>query len=200
MALARELLRTVRTTNPRLLRTDMAVAGTLGVVGDVVCQLGIERADAQETDVRRVAANCVFNTVYCGGFLHFVFRFYPPIVCALGRRLTPLGDTLRRQVATPGKFPHVLGCALVDNAHLGLIYTPAFFLTVGPLQGHSLQSSAANLQAEWWNTYAGCCGFWLPFMCVSFAFISPARRVQAMNAANLVWCSIIDFIAHRRLH
>ena len=202
--LFQRLVRVVRVTDMHQLRADMAVAGTLGVVGDVICQRVIEKSQQGSSteppmDARRTSAICVFNTMYCGGCLHFLFRFYPPIVYAAARRL-PAGTALRQRLLSEGTTAHAAGCAIVDNIHCALIYTPAFFLAVGPLQGNSFATSLSTLRAEWWNTYMGCCGFWVPFMLVSFSYIPATRRVYAMNAANLAWCVFIDFIAHRGAH
>lgn len=209
MVLMHELRHIHRSFSPSLMRTDMAVAGSLGVLGDIICQLVVEQgwfwkhrppADhhcAEALDVRRTAALGVFGTAYCGAWMHFLLQYYPPMVRAVARQLP---HTLPRRMATTGSFPHVFGCAIVDNIHCGLIYTPAFYLTVGPLQGDSYAASAASLRAEWASTYAGCCAFWIPFMCISFTYIPPQRRVQAQNACNLVWTVLVDYIAHRKHH
>eukprot|EP00931_Biecheleriopsis_adriatica_P044827 TRINITY_DN25685_c0_g1_i1.p1 TRINITY_DN25685_c0_g1~~TRINITY_DN25685_c0_g1_i1.p1 ORF type:complete len:239 (+),score=19.34 TRINITY_DN25685_c0_g1_i1:39-719(+) len=202
--------------NKRNLRNDIATATGLGVVGDVLCQLGPEKRripsagewrwrlrgeephDAHWFDPRRCVATGVFGGIYIGFFLHFLYQCYPLVVFAAASRL-PISATLRSGLMKEGSTVHAFGTALTDNCHNGLIYTPAFFLGVGVLQGDSIQDSIANLMGEWWSAYVGCTLFWLPFMWGNFKYVPTANRVQAMATANLLWNAIIDYISHRSL-
>ena len=184
---------------------DIASAALLGLVGDVACQVAVERrvllasattASAEPFDPRRVASLTIFNAGYVGGFLHFLYQAYTPAVGAVATRL-PVAEAVRARLLRPRSLPHALGCALVDNVHCGSVYIPAFFVGTGLLQGHGLAAPTANLRAEWWTTYASCTAFWIPFMWFNFAVVPAERRVQAMATANLAWTVVIDYIAHR---
>eukprot|EP00438_Fugacium_kawagutii_P031277 Skav218649 [mRNA] locus=scaffold365:667850:669880:- [translate_table: standard] len=97
--------------------------------------------------------------------------------------------------ATP-RNPQLVA-AKVDNVHCGTIYIPAYFISVGLLQGDSFQKSKDNLMTEWSITYLSCTGFWIPFMWANWRHCAPAQRVKAMAAGNLVWNVVIDHLAHR---
>ena len=74
----------------RSLGTDIATAGCLAVVSDIASQI-IERLPQKrwnedyQFDKRRLFSVATFNAVYVGGFLHFLYRSYPPIVSALAK-------------------------------------------------------------------------------------------------------------------
>ena len=196
----------------RSLLRDVGSATVLGLVGDIACQLLVERralpakltwrrdGDLREDefDARRVGALTVFNGAYIGTFLHFLYQLYPVAAMAGGRWLLPLGP-LRTRLMQPDTLPHAHACAWVDNVHCATLYIPAYFFGVGCLQGDSVATSSANLRQEWWPTYASCTAFWVPFMAANFALVPSHRRVQAMASANVIWSIFIDFLAHRSL-
>ena len=190
------------------LRSDLLSASALGFIGDVVCQLWIEKRtapkeiadlkwdhqDEQKFDARRLWALTLFSTAYIGGFLHFLYQFYSPAVFAISKYL-PLA--MRLPLSRHDTMAHCLACACVDNIHCGSIYIPAYFISVGLLQGDSLEKSKDNLMTEWRTTYLTCTGFWIPFMWANWRHCAPAQRVKAMATGNLFWNVIIDHLAHR---
>mgnify|MGYP006090171947 FL=1 len=176
------------------LPTNIASAAALGCAGDVACQLGAERRPLEALDTRRVAALSIFNAAYIGGFLHYLYQGYPVAVRAFSRKFRP---RLAESLANERSFSHAIGCACVDNVHNGALYTPAFFLGVGLLQGETLDMAMSTLRREWAETYAWCTAFWLPFTAFNYKVVPPKWRVRAMASANLVWCVGIDFLAHR---
>ncbi len=194
----------------RALRTDVYTAAALGFFGDIICQIGPEGRDAprwpleaskeqakkdeKAFDWRRLGALTLYDGLYIGGFLHFLYPCYPLVVRAAAPWVPIKALTDGRSAA------HGLGCACVDNVHNGLLYIPSFFLGVGLLQGDTLSDAQATLQREWLETYAWCTGFWLPFTALNFTLVPPTARVRAMAVANLVWNVCIDWLAHRDSH
>lgn len=199
------------TWSPKRLAADVASASILGFVGDVVCQLAVERrrspkeiADlditkpsrsGEEFDVRHLASLTFFSGAYIGCFLHVLYQLYSPAVLFVAARLPP--SSLKQRLVDTSTLTHAFGCACVDNVHNGGLYTPAYFIGVGLLQGDGWHHAKDNLKAEWLTTYLSCTGFWVPFMWANFRFCPPANRVQAMAAGNLVWNVVIDHLAHR---
>merc|ERR1712190_4379 len=104
---------------------------------------------------------------------------------------------LKTQMSNTNSLVHSLGCACTDNIHCLALYIPAYFLSVGILQGDSWKESRENLGREWITTYVTCTGFWVPFMWVNFTVMPPDRRVQFMVVRNLLWNVVIDHLAHR---
>ena len=192
----------------RGLTANILSAAGLGFVGDLICQVGIDgrrlsvasRTTAEgdrPVDMRRVGALTLFNGVYIGAFLHYLYQGYPFVVFAGARRLPYPQLAKRMQVLdTPA---HGLGCALVDFVHNNVIYIPAYFLGVGLMQGDSMSTSVDNLKNEWFTAGVTCSAFWLPFTWFNFAIVPAARRVQSMATANLLWNVVIDYLAHRGL-
>lgn len=189
----------------RALRSDIYSATALGFIGDIVCQLGPEgkrmpqtllakhTPDDESFSLRRLGAITLYDGVYVGGFLHFLYQGYPLVVRAAARSVR----WLPRKALIEGSFASGLGCALVDNVHNGLLYVPTFFVGVGLLQGDSLENVQSTLRREWLETYVYCTGFWLPFTALNFSLVPPAARVRTMATANLLWNVVIDWLAHR---
>lgn len=188
----------------RPLLTDVCTAGALGFVSDIICQLGPERRrapqwplvaptepkDEKAFDWQRLGARTLYDSMYIGGFLHYLYPCFPLVVNAAARLMPP--KALDGRSVAQG-----FGCALVDNVHCGVLYIPTYFVCVGVLQGDSLQDAQATLRREWLEAYVGCTGFWIPFMSLNFTLVPPTVRVRAMAAANLVWNVYLDWLAHR---
>ncbi len=186
----------IRPVDLAALRGDVLTAGCLGFLGDIISQLCIEARGAS-TDWNRCFAVTTFNSMYIGGFLHFLYQTYPLVVAAVASRSLAGGSLLARRLSNENSLAHSFSCAVVDNIHCGLIYIPAYFLGVGALQSDRFTESLANLKQEWVTTYATCTGFWVPYMWANFALVPPARRVQAMAVGNLGWSVVIDYLSHR---
>ncbi len=205
----------LRSLTLRGLPTNVASAAALGFVGDIVCQLGPERRslpplsamrwrqrgepphDESVFDSRRLASITAFNAAYIGGFLHFLYQGYPMVVGAFASRLLLPSSPVRHRLLDERTLAHALGCACVDTVHNGTIYIPAYFAGVGLLQGDSLGEALGALRREWAETFVYCTAFWLPFMWANFSLVPPSGRVRAMATANLGWCVVIDYLAHR---
>ncbi|KAJ8602926.1 hypothetical protein CTAYLR_001494 [Chrysophaeum taylorii] len=141
-------------------------------------------------DVRRVAVLTSFNALYVGAVLHYLYRLFPPLVVAVGRRLNS------QRLRDPSTTVHAFGCSLVDNVHCGTIYIPTYFVYVGTLEGN-IDEAAATLRREWWPTYASCTLFWVPYSWCNFALAPPSARVRITAVGNFVWSIFVDWIAHR---
>jgi|EP00966_Prymnesium_polylepis_P286981 hypothetical protein len=189
--LTRQLGQIVTNFDGRALRNDVATAGTMGCVGDLICQHGVEGKRHTDTDWRRLFAVGTFEAVYMGGLFHFFCQAFPLLVSCAGRKMGhgPLQST--------ETSAHAFGCAVVDTVHDGTMMIPAYFLGVGMLQGDTLAEGKANLRKEWLNSWAMGASFWMPFMYFNFAYVRPQYRVRLMAAANTVWSVLIDYMAHR---
>ena len=166
------------------LATNVATGAVLGAVGDAVCQLWVEGAD--RLDTARLGALVVFGGVYNGAIVTGVYRTYPWVVARLpmAARATP---THRAAAAA----------ALDQGVHCPLLYTPAFYLAVGMMQGATFDEATVELKDKYTETVVACAGFWTPFMFFNFLVVPKGRQVLVMQCGNLVWNVIIDYIAHR---
>ena len=168
------------------LRTNMWSAGLLGFGGDVICQTleGFE-----EFDWRRNLAMSIFSVFYMGAFVTPVYAAYPRMV---RYAVKPLHKK-------PGKLMEGLGSSFIDNAfHSPLLYIPAFYVSVGVMQGESLAAIEANLRGSWWVTVKACWLIWVPAQTLNFSVVPVPQRVLFMNGCCLVWNVILDFISHEK--
>ena len=93
----------------RGLAEDVVISGGLGFFGDIACQICFENRAIQVTqqkkhgekvannggggsafETRRLYAVTAFDTIYIGGFLHFLYQTYPFAAVAMGRWLPQL--------------------------------------------------------------------------------------------------------------
>ena len=175
-------------TVPSKFWSDVVAAGSLGLAGDLICQAAEGRRDV---DVRRAASLALFSGAYSGGLLHVLYGYLPRWTAAVGRAAGVAA------LSRPSSRLHGAGCSLLDNAHCGLVYIPAYFFAVGALQGQSPGQARAALGAEWATTYASCSAFWIPYSFANFSYVAAAHRVKFVAVGNLAWSVAIDFIAHR---
>mmetsp|Transcript_3232 Transcript_3232/g.4476 ORF Transcript_3232/g.4476 Transcript_3232/m.4476 type:complete len:199 (-) Transcript_3232:85-681(-) len=172
-----------------VLLNDILSAAALGAIGDVTTQLVIEKKKTLDTQ-RLVSITC-FNAVYIGGFLHFLYRLFPPIVTQCGIW------TKNKALENKGTFTHAIGCSLVDNIHNGSIYIPLYFISIDLAENVSWPDTRKHLINEWFPTYLSCSFFWIPYSAFNFGVITPNRRVKFMAFGNLLWSVFADFILHR---
>ena len=175
-------------TVPSKFWSDVVAAGSLGLAGDLICQAAEGRRDV---DVRRAASLALFSGAYSGGLLHVLYGYLPRWTAAVGRAAGVAA------LSRPSSRLHGAGCSLLDNAHCGLVYIPAYFFAVGALQGQSPGQARAAFGAEWATTYASCSAFWIPYSFANFSYVAAAHRVKFVAVGNLAWSVAIDFIAHR---
>lgn len=185
---------------------DVLVAATLGLVGDVLCQCVVEKHawpfdetsndddGVEPFDSRRAAALMAFGGVYTGGFLHFLYKVYPPLVTHAAARFKFLPRRVRAALRLRTSVVHAAACAIVDNVHCGLFYIPVYFFVIEAPENSGGQW--AHLRASWLETYVSCTAFWVPFMCANFFFVPAHLRIAAMTTANLAWNVVIDYQAH----
>ena len=157
------------------LRTDVVTAGALGCTGDLICQQAIEGQSSM--DWRRFFAVSTFEALYMGGAFHFLCQIFPLVVCTVGRKL-PASYALSRQLQATGSAAHAFGCAICDNIHDGACMIPIYFLSVGMLQGDSVQQALRNLRMtifvanrSLWLACRGACAF--------------SRRIPSLH--NRIW-------------
>ena len=124
-------------TSLRALSVDICTAAGLGLAGDVICQR-LEGTDP--ISLRRLTAVTVYDGLYIGGVLHFLYKLYSPATSAAAHILVSSAP-LRKRLLGQTSFSHALGCAAVDNVHCALIYLPTFFVGVGLLQGEGFDSA-----------------------------------------------------------
>lgn len=163
MRLLRLQLRKIFTTvDRRALAIDVASAGALGCVGDLICQSAIEQresvswrrlasvgsfeaGESTSNPRRSLISTGVFErflvlSVYMGGFFHYLCQAFPPAVCAAGRVLQGSAGAgtgssravVGRELQREGSSAHALGCSIADNCHDGSLMIPSCKSTPPP--------------------------------------------------------------------
>mmetsp|Transcript_16481 Transcript_16481/g.35540 ORF Transcript_16481/g.35540 Transcript_16481/m.35540 type:complete len:216 (-) Transcript_16481:226-873(-) len=159
--------------------TNIMTGGTLGFVGDTVCQKVVERQERM--DWRRCMAMTTFGTCYSGFVNYFVYRAYS--------RLLP--EVLMRTPLREG-----VTCSMVDNfLHVPFFYTPAFYIITEGIQGNTFEGAIDSFRRSGLTSIVSCWAMWLPYQAVTFSAIAPSNRTAFTNMGNLVWNVILDFIA-----
>mmetsp|Transcript_51162 Transcript_51162/g.94683 ORF Transcript_51162/g.94683 Transcript_51162/m.94683 type:complete len:139 (-) Transcript_51162:7-423(-) len=113
---------------------NFVTAGLLGVAGDAFCQKVVEQ---QRWDERRALSMAVFTSYYQGAICYQTYvNLYGWIIPETSR----FGSTT---------FRRGLSKTLIDNfVHVPCFYTPAFYFTVGVLQGQNLAEVWTTLHAD----------------------------------------------------
>jgi protein Mpv17 len=154
----------IRSMHERPWTTNMVTGGALGLIGDVICQRSLE--DCEQLDWRRMGALGVFGLVYSGGVNFAVYNSFSRVLPA----------TLQ---TTPLRYG--VGCTALDNfVHVPFLYTPAFYLSTGLLQGASLGESVDTMAEGYWRSISTCWLMWVPLQAVNFAFVPAHLRVAVV--------------------
>ena len=147
----------------RPIRTNLLTGGSLGLAGDVICQLGVEQKD--ELDLQRLFALGCFGMFYSGGVNSAVYASYRhclPHAC--------LKTPLREGVS----------CSALDNfLHVPLLYTPAFFLSTSLLRGHSMDESYDSMMEGLVPSVHACWIMWIPLQTVTFSIVPRHLRAPS---------------------
>jgi hypothetical protein len=169
----------------------------MALLGDLICQFAIEErslsppaeastatavaatGDDQRFDARRTLAFTTFGCLYQGFVCYWVYNAYPLLLPA-----SIVASNLQMGLAG----------SLLDNfVHSPLLYTPAFFLSVGLMQGQSWGEACATLRDEFASTMLALWAVWIPIQALTFGLVPPAYRVIFMNGACLMWNIILDY-------
>lgn len=170
----------LRLASRKELITNACIGGALGFIGDVVCQTVVEGKPVKDIDNKRLLAMSVFGTMYSGGVSTLVYNSYKYM---LPRTLS----------ATPFKFG--ISCSLVDNfVHVPVLYTPAFFVITGLVQGESPPKVMQNLNEGYMESISCCWKMWVPLQLFNFAVLPFHLRVPFMNLGCVFWNIWIDSI------
>ena len=94
-------------TSLRALSVDICTAAGLGLAGDVICQR-LEGTDP--INLRRLTAVTVYDGLYIGGVLHFLYKLYSPATRAAAnilshRRRYASGCSTKRRSLTRSAAP-----------------------------------------------------------------------------------------------
>ena len=111
--------------------TNFFTGGFLGASGDVICQTFLSDSPDSPYDLQRLLAMSTFGAFYSGAFSTLVYRSYSRLPAVL----------------IDSKMKMGISCSLIDNfVHVPVLYTPAFYLVTGLMQGLTVEESTDTLR------------------------------------------------------
>ena len=170
------------------IRTNCISGGFFGFLGDLICQKGVE--GTEDVDWRRNRAFITFCVWYQGGVDTIIYRWYDTVF-RVGSSLPLLG----KHITTPLRAGLAASC--FDNfIHVPFAYTPAYFGTIGVMQGRSADDIHHSLTDSWALTCASCAVIWVPLQLFNFTVVPAQFRVLTVNVGCLLWNVVLDFISN----
>nr|AND95742.1 Peroxisomal membrane protein 2 [Perkinsus olseni] len=163
-------------------RTNILSGGVLGFIGDQICQRVIETED-DGVSWRRSFAITTFCAYYQGGVDTLIYALYH-------RMRIPFR-------ASKTAFGRGMMISLFDNLiHVPLLYTPAFYTTLGLLQQHTIKETMDTMRREYLPTITLCWGMWIPLQFINFTLVPLRYQVLFVNVSCLLWNVCLDYVAH----
>uniref|UniRef100_A0A7R9V7K2 Peroxisomal membrane protein MPV17 n=1 Tax=Chlamydomonas euryale TaxID=1486919 RepID=A0A7R9V7K2_9CHLO len=156
--------------------TRALTCGVLNLVGDIFCQLFVEKAGS--FDLKRGALFFVIGTAYVGPVLYNWYGF-------LGK-LIP-GSSLGA----------VAGSLVMDQLVFAPVFVGSFIALFTVINGGGVDAVKSKLQAEWMNAVKVNWGIWVPAQFINFRFVPPQFRVLATNITALVWNTYISYATYK---
>jgi peroxisomal membrane protein 2 len=181
--------------NPVL--TKSVTAGVIGAVGDSLAQ-GLERAiesrsngggrgEPRSYDSRRGLSCLLYGLLISGPLMHLAYDFFETIL--------PVASG-----AGPGSGLAAMAHVLADSVFLDSIFVATTFVVTGVMEGYNCRQLWSQLRGDYvptlkasWVTSLGL----LPIEFVCFRYLPVSLRVMAVNFIDVVWDTVISFMAHR---
>ncbi|KAL6272224.1 hypothetical protein ACE6H2_022916 [Prunus campanulata] len=155
--------------------TKALTSAFLTLIGDVICQLVIDKAP--DLDLKRTFLFTLLGLVLVGPTLHFWYLYLSKLVTTPG---------------ASGAFQRLL----LDQFIFSPIFIGVFLSTLMTLEGKSSQV-VPKLQQEWFSAVLANWQLWIPFQFLNFRFVPQQFQVLAANSIALIWNVILSFKAHK---
>jgi len=162
---------------------NFVAGGALGAGGDIICQNLIEGAQVLEMDAPRFTGMTTFSAFYASTFSVWIFGLYPRI----------LPKSMMKSRAREGIASSLLDCCV----HSPILYLPAFYVWTGAFQGRTPSQSIETYKKQFKDVMTSLIVIWIPVQTLNFSIVPRPFRVVFVNAANLVWNAVLDYLHHR---
>ncbi|KAB2631072.1 protein sym-1-like [Pyrus ussuriensis x Pyrus communis] len=157
--------------------TKALTSALLTLIGDMVCQLVIDKAPY--LDLKRTFLFTLMGLVLVGPTLHFWYLY------------------LSKLVTTPGASGAFLRLVL-DQFLFAPTFIGVFLSTLMTLEGKPSQV-VPKLQQEWFSAVLVNWQLWIPFQFLNFRFVPQQFQVLTANFIALTWNVILSFKAHKEV-
>ncbi|KAJ0412655.1 hypothetical protein ATCC90586_002285 [Pythium insidiosum] len=155
--------------------TKVATACGIAAIGDINCQLFIERNE--RFDGKRLFIFTFLGGVLVAPVLHVWYGF-------MGARIPGL--------STPQAVVKRLA---LDQLVFAPTFLPVFFSTLLTLEGVPEQIPS-KLRQDWWSTVKVNWVVWVPAQLINFRFVPGNLQVLFANVVGLFWNSYLSFVSH----
>ncbi|ERM98257.1 protein sym-1 [Amborella trichopoda] len=157
--------------------TKALTSALLTLIGDLVCQLLIEKVSV--LDSKRTFLFTLLGLVLVGPTLHFWYL------------------KLSNLVTQPGGSGALLRL-LLDQFLFSPLFIGFFMSTIVTLEGRPSEV-VPRLRQEWFSTILANWQLWIPFQFLNFLYVPQQFQVLAANFIALAWNVILSYKAHRVL-
>ncbi|KAM7258554.1 hypothetical protein ACFE04_014295 [Oxalis oulophora] len=157
--------------------TKAVTSALLTFIGDLICQLVIDKAAA--VDWKRTFVFTLLGLGLVGPTLHFWYL------------------TLSQLVTKPGASGAILRL-LLDQFLFSPLFIGVFLSSLVTLEGRPTDV-IPKLKQEWFSAVLANWQLWIPFQFLNFRFVPQQFQVLAANVIALVWNVILSFKAHKEI-
>ncbi|CAN1337533.1 Protein sym-1 [Linum perenne] len=157
--------------------TKAVTSGLLNFLGDVICQLVIDKAPS--LDFKRTSRFAFLGLVLVGPALHFWYLYLSKLVTIPG---------------AAGAFTRLV----LDQFIFAPVFLGLFLSTLVVLEGRPSQV-VPKLQQELFSSVVANWQLWIPFQFLNFRFMPQQFQVLGANVIALVWNVIFSFKAHKEI-
>ncbi|CAI0374574.1 unnamed protein product [Linum tenue] len=155
--------------------TKAVTSGILNFLGDLICQLVIDKVPSP--DFKRTFLFAFLGLVLVGPTLHFWYLYLSKLVTIPG---------------AGGAFTRLI----LDQFLFSPVFIGVFLAALTVLEGKPAQVMP-RLQQEWFSSIIANWQLWIPFQFLNFRFVPQQFQVLAANVIALAWNVILSFKAHR---
>ncbi|TKR82401.1 hypothetical protein L596_016132 [Steinernema carpocapsae] len=168
----------------RPLLSQMVTAGTLGALGDGICQMAVEKRKLKDYDYLRTGRFFLLASCYIAPIL---YRWFHVLELVKGNaKFLPLKRVLIDQVT----FAPVFSASIIFNLRL--------------LEGYSAFESYEKLIADFWDIYKRSIQFWPAVQVFNFYLVPLHFRVSFVQVAALLWNCFLSYktqtVPHEVVH
>ncbi|EPS58064.1 hypothetical protein M569_16752, partial [Genlisea aurea] len=157
--------------------TKALTAAVLTLVGDLICQLVIDRVT--ELDLKRTSIFTLLGLIYVGPALHHWYLYLSKAITASGNS----GAIFR---------------LLLDQFCFAPLFIGFFLSSLMTLEGKPSQV-VPKLQQEWFSSLVANWQLWIPFQFLNFRFVPQQFQVLVANFVALIWNVILSYKAHKEV-
>jgi Mpv17 / PMP22 family len=185
------------TSNP--IATKSVTAGVIGAVGDYMAQ-GLDRllesksakSNAERSfefryDARRGLSCLLYGLLISGPLMHLAYDLFESIL--------PVSTG-----AGAGSGLAAISHVLADSIFLDSLFVATTFIVTGVMEGYNRRQIGSQLKSDYlptlkasWVTSLGL----LPIEFLCFRYLPVSLRVMAVNFIDVIWDTVISFMAHR---